>query len=107
MSFYILIGAAAVLWLFSLAAAIFGLRWTLIPGARRTGVALIASCLAVASAYFGLSRFHFAASKTVNNQLVWSFNSKWFFLASLILGVVPLGLALWHLKKSDHIPLPT
>jgi len=107
MSLYILITLVTVVWLFSFAAAVFGLRWSIIPETRRFGAALIASSLALAGSYAGLSWLHFEASKTVNGQVAWSFNSKWFFLASLLLGAVSLGLALWHGRKSAKTPLPT
>jgi hypothetical protein len=96
-----------ILWLFSFAAAVFGLRWSIIPETRRFGAALIASSLAIASSYVGLSWLHFDASKTINGHVEWSFNSKWFFLTSLLLGAASLGLALWHNRKSAKTPLPT
>jgi len=106
MSIYLLIGVVAVLWLFSFAAGVFGLRWTIVPGARRVRAALVASCLALASAYVGLSWLRLSASRTVNGHVEWSFNSKWFFLSSLLLGAVSLALALWNWKKADKTVLP-
>jgi len=103
---YILIALVGFLWLFSFATAVFALRWTIISETRRFGAALIASALAIASSYAGLSWLHFEASKTINGHVAWSVNSNWFFLASLLLGATALCLALWHGRKTAKSPLP-
>jgi hypothetical protein len=51
----------------------------------------------------GLARFHFTASQTTNGRVDWSINSKWFFLASLLLGVASLIWSLWKWKRGKSI----
>lgn len=101
MSISTLYGVTAAVWLFSLAAALAGLWCSVRPGRRRRSAALLLSCLALAVSYLGLSRFHLAVSQTTNGRLDWSLNSKWFFLASLLIGVVALILTLWNWRKAS------
>jgi hypothetical protein len=106
MSLSILIGVGATLWLVSCVAALFALRWNLTAGRQRFHPALIAACLALLTGYWGLSHYHFQASKTVNGHTQWAFNSKWFFVAALVLGALSLGLTLWNRWKPGAAPPP-
>ena len=40
--------------------------------------------------YLGMTRFHVVASKTVNGQLQWRFDSRWFFIVTLLCGTLPI-----------------
>lgn len=101
MSIHIFYAVIAALWLFSFAAGLLALRWSVVPGHRRFRGALISSCLAIAVSNLGLARLHFTASQTTNGRVDWSINSKWFFLASLVFGAVSLILSLWNWKKGN------
>ena len=99
MSLSVLITAAAAVWVVSCVASALALRWNFTGTARRLPAALVCSCLALAIGYFGISRIQFSASKTVNGQVLWSINSRWFFIAALLLGAVSLGVTLWNWRK--------
>jgi|GEM_PF-2659443 hypothetical protein len=101
MPFTILVVIASAIWLISLAVALLALRWSLVPGARRFRAALISSCVTLAIGWLGLTRIHLTASKTVNDQVVWSLNSKWFFIVSLLLGAVSLAVTFWNRRKAS------
>jgi len=94
-SFYTLIGVVAALWLAVIAACAFAIRWSFLAHRRRFWPALILSSLALVIAYLGLTRLGMAASNTVNGRVQWSFNSKWFFIASLVLSLSALACTLW------------
>jgi len=99
MSFYFLIGIAATLWLITLAAGLLALRWSFLGGDRRFLAGVILSALAIASSYLGVTRLRITGSQTVNGHLRWRIDSKWFFMASLVLGVVALAHTLWKKWK--------
>jgi hypothetical protein len=95
----------AVVWLLSLGASSLALCWSLAPAKRRMAASLISSLLGLAVAWFGYSKVQVSASKTVNGVLQWSINSKWFFLAAMILAAASVGLALW--KRGTSRPTLT
>jgi hypothetical protein len=99
-AFYILCGVMALVWLFGLAAGLIALS---LGGAaqERFRAALCWSILALAIGCLGMTLFHIRYSRTVNGS-GWSIDSKWFFLAPLLLGVVSLSLTLWKWRRSPH-----
>jgi hypothetical protein len=101
MTFNVLVGIAAVLWLLSVVACVLALRWSSIP--RRFWAAIILSGVALIIGYLGITRFHVVASETVNGQLRWRFDSKWFFIATLVLGAITLGYTLWKRAGSATV----
>jgi hypothetical protein len=76
------------------------LYWNIKARLQRPRAAFILSCAAVLIGYWGLSRVHLNASKSINGQLVWSFNSRWLFVGALVLGAASLAWSLWNLKKA-------
>ncbi len=84
-----------VLWVFTCGAALLALKWNLQAPFRRLRAALIASCVALLSAYLGFSRYHFSASQSMNGHTTWRIDSKWFFAAALVLAGVSLAVTLW------------
>lgn len=104
MTFTVLIAVSAGVWLLGCAAGLLGIRWSLAPGLPRFGAAVVSSCVALAIGYLGMTHLALAASRTVNGRVQWSLNSKWFFLATLTLGVLALGLTLWKRWKGSVRP---
>jgi hypothetical protein len=104
MTISIFYGIAAAIWLFSCGASLLALRWSITAGRRKFAPALIASCLGLATGYIGMSKVRLSASQTTNGHVDWSFNSKWFFLAALILGAVSLAMTLWRSRKQSEQP---
>lgn len=99
MTFNILVGIATTLWLLSIAACGLAFRWSYLSVPRRFWPAVILSGLALLLGFLGLTRFHIVASKTVNGQVQWRFDSHWFFIVTLVLGGGTLAYALWKRKK--------
>jgi hypothetical protein len=97
-----LLGIIGVVWLLSCGASLLSLYWSTLSGFERRVPALISCGVALLLAYLGLTRIQFHASKTVNGQVVWSFNSKWFFVGALVLAGVSLSLALWNWRKANR-----
>jgi hypothetical protein len=106
MSFTALCAVTATIWLLSCATALMAIRWSLVPQGRRSRAALISSCLTLVIGYLGMSKFHLTASHETNGHLDWSINSKWFFLASFLMGAVSLFLTLWNWRKASKPPSP-
>jgi hypothetical protein len=98
MPLYLFFGILAGVWLVSLVPSVLAIRWS-----GRFLPAVILSLLALAIAGYGMTRFHFDSSKTVNGQVVWRFDSSWLFIASLALGGCALGCAIWKKTKSARV----
>jgi hypothetical protein len=105
MSFQILIGVVAALWLAGIAACVLAFRWSFLANGRRFWPAAILSILALVIGYLGLTRFSISASKTVNGEVQWRFDSKWFFIGSLVLGGLALAYTLWKGRKAAARPV--
>lgn len=93
MTFQTLIVIAAIFWLASLAVCVIAFF------TKRFIVSLLLCLAALAVGYYGLTRFHFYGSKTVNGEVQWSFNSKWFFIATLVLAALTLVCTIWKHRK--------
>ena len=103
MTFQFLIGIIAALWLASIAAYVLAWRFSFV--ANRFAASIILSVAALAMGYLGLTRFHVTASKTVNGQTQWAFNSRWFFIATLTLGALTLAYTIWKHRRTTPPPL--
>ena len=82
----------------SIVPALLAIRWS-----RRFWLAVILSLLALAFAYYGMTRFRFDSTTTVNGHVKWRFDSKWLFIGSLILGAFALGCSIWRKMNSTHV----
>lgn len=101
MTFQIIFLTSALLWLASLVACAIAFF------ARRFLTSLILCLTALAFGYLGLTHYQLKASKTVNGQLVWSLNSHWFFVATVVLSLLALAFTVWKHRKANHpIPAP-
>jgi len=102
MTFGILVAIACIVWVLSCALSLLAVYWN--TGAQRLRGAFITSIMGLLIAYAGFSRIQLNASKTVNNVVVWSLNSRWFFIAALVLGAGALGLTAWNWRKAKTAP---
>lgn len=93
--FNLLLGIAIALWLAGIAASVFAIRLGRGRGRRRFGLAITLSLGALLSGCFGLTRFPVSASKTVNDEIVWSFSSRPFHIALVALAAFALIHTLW------------
>ena len=94
MGFQIIFITAALIWLASIAACV--IAWFVKP----LWLSVILPLIALGIGYLGLTRFQVHASKTVNGELVWSFNSHWFFVATVVVALLTLACAIWKHRKA-------
>jgi hypothetical protein len=97
MSFGTLIAVGLAAWILSLTAGLLAWRWGWRRPVRRIWLALGMALFAILIGWLGFTRLRLSYSRTTNGQ-GWTIDSKWFFLASLILGVVALLVLLWNLR---------
>jgi hypothetical protein len=94
--FFVLIAVMGVFCIFSIGASVSAIvcsvRYRFFP-------AVILSLIGMAIAYFGLTHLIFNSSKTVNDEVVWKFDSKWLFTAALAFGALVLAYAIWRKMK--------
>ena len=102
MNFQNLIGIIVALWLCSILVCGVALWLGLLATPRRFVAAELLSVATLGIGSYGLTYFHVVASKTVNGHTRWSFNSKWFFLATLILGAATLSYTIWKHKTAKR-----
>ena len=104
MTLSMLIVLASAAWLLSCGASVLALYWNMTAGSLRLRAAFISSCIALLVGYWGMGRIQLSASKTVNGQVEWSINSRWFFLGALALGAASLASTLWNWRKARRRP---
>jgi hypothetical protein len=100
--FYILVTIAAGLWLVSLICTGLSIALGWHAAARRFWASIVLAIATLVIGCMGL-RLHITYSQTVNGH-GWSIDSKWFFVATLILGALALALALWNRMRRKPLP---
>lgn len=100
MGFQIILLTAAIIWLASIGACI--IAWFV----KRFWISLTLSLFALATGYLGLTHYQVNASKTVNGQLVWSFNSRWFFITTVVLAFLTLAYTIWKHRRANNATSP-
>lgn len=95
-----LVGIVMGIWLLTIIACIVSLRWALFSEPRRFWPGVALCVLALLAGFFGMTHFRVMASRTVNGNAQWKFDSKWFFLATLVLAALVLAFTVWRHRKS-------
>ncbi len=92
MPLQVLFWSALLLWLAGVAMAIRALLACRRPfgSSRSFGTALFLSLLSSAIGFSGWHWVRLGYKKTVNGKVLWDLDSRWFFLALLILGLLAL-----------------
>ena len=103
MTFQLLIGIAAALWLASIIACGLAWRWSFSGIAKRFAASIILCIAALAIGYYGLTHFQLSASKTVNGHTQWALDSRWFFITTLVLGALTLAYTLWKNRRATTV----
>lgn len=103
MTFHVLVGIAVALWLVSMGACALAFRWSWLAAPKRFWAAVILSVAALVLGYLGMTRFQVVASKTVNGEVQWRFDSRWFFIATLLFATFTLGYTLWKQRKPAYV----
>jgi hypothetical protein len=84
----------------SCSASLIAMYLSMRAAAKRWWAAIVSCGVGLTTAYWGLTRMQLHASKTVNDHVVWSFNSRWFFIAALVLAFASLALTLWTRRNA-------
>jgi hypothetical protein len=95
----ILYAIVAGWWLLSLVAAGIALWWCCAPKRERFWPGVILAAMGMGFAWLGLTHFHIETSRMVNGVVVTHEDSRWFFVGSLALGTLALGLTIWRRKS--------
>jgi hypothetical protein len=99
MSLRDLIGTVMGLWLLSVIACIVSFRWAIFSLPRRFWPAVALSAFALIGGYLGMTHFRVVASRTVNGRVQWKFDSKYFFITTMVLAALALAVTVWRQKK--------
>ena len=87
------------LWFFSFVACAVAFRWSWLAAPRRFMPAILLAMVSLIVGYLGMTHFSFAASKTENGHMLWSVNSKWFYITTLIMAGGTLLYTIWKRTK--------
>jgi len=101
MSVYVFIAVVLTHWLLTVAACVLVCIWS--RSRRRFWPCIILSVLAFLSSYYGVTRIRVTSSQTVNGHLQYYIDSRWFFIASLVLSVLALAYTLWKKWRVGHV----
>jgi hypothetical protein len=93
-----LAGAVMCLWLLSIVACIISFRWALYSLPRRLWPGVLLSAFALIGGFLGI-HFRVIASRTVNSHVQWKFDSKYFFVATVVLAALTLAFTVWRQRK--------
>ena len=100
MSMLFVLGAtAATVWLLGVAACVLALAWSFASPRRYSRGAVALALLGAVIAYLGLTRISLNWSETVNGQVRWHIDTKWFFSGLLVAALATLAFALWQTLK--------
>jgi hypothetical protein len=104
MTLPIFIGAIATYWLLTIAASVWAYVWSFYDRHFWHCIALLA--MACIGSIYGMTHFRISSSRTVNGQVQYSFDSKWFFIVSLVISVLVAAFVLWNKWKAFHATPP-
>ncbi len=99
--FLIFAGVAAAFLVASVVCAALAIRFGLRPAPSRFWASVVLALVALGIGSMGMQT-HITYSRTVNGH-GWSLDSRWFFLAPLVLGAVALVLAIWRRRQLQRI----
>lgn len=93
-----LVGTVMCLWLVSIVACVISLRWAFFWLPRRYWSAVALSGLALIGGFLGIY-YRVIASTTANGTVQWKFDSRPFFIVTVILAALTLAFTIWRKKK--------
>ena len=93
-----LVGTVMCLWLVSIVACAISLRWALFSLPRRFWPAVAFSALALVGGFVGIY-YRVIASTMANGRVQWKFDSRPFFIVTVVLAALTLAFAFWRKGK--------
>lgn len=93
-----LVGTVMCLWLASIVACAISFRWALFSFPRRFWPAVAFSALALIGGFVGIY-YRVIASTMSNGRVRWKFDSRPFFIVTVILAAFTLTFTIWRKKK--------
>jgi hypothetical protein len=93
-----LVGTIMCLWLASIVACVVSFRWSLFSLPRRFWPAVALSALALVGGILGIY-LRYIASTSVQGVTRWKFDSRPFFIVTVILAALTLAFAIWRQRK--------
>lgn len=103
MTFDINLGLFAGFWLASMAFAVLAIWWSLFAARGRILTAGFMSLSALAIGCLGSTRFHLTWTAWANGQLQYHYDTRWFFIAPLVLGVFALACTVWKKVRPSQL----
>ncbi len=82
------VGIVAGFWLISMALCALAIWWSLFAARGRVLRAALLSLSALAIAFVGSTRVYVTSKAWANGQLQYHYDTRWFFLAPLVLGLL-------------------
>ena len=89
-------------WLVTIGVCVPVILWGLSSNGRRLWLGLALSLFAIMSSYWGLTCIRIVSTQETNGRLRCTFDSRWYFTASVILATLAFALALlkrWRLRR--------
>ena len=96
---YLLIAIVSDFWIAGVAANFLSFRWSFRRTPDRFWASIGLSLFALLISYLGMTRVRLSFSRTVNDSH-WGIDSKWFFVALLLLSVLSLAFAIWNRTRT-------
>lgn len=93
------IGICVVIFALTLLACAIAFRWAWIGARTKFLPAMVLSAFSAGMGWLGTMLFNFRASKTVNGQVQFRFDSRWLFGVSLVLGIAVLLYSVIKLRR--------
>jgi hypothetical protein len=106
MIFYINLGIFAGFWLISMASCVLAIRWSFSAARERIVLGAILSLSALTIACLGSTHFYLTWETWTNGQLQYHYDTRWLFIAPLVLGSFALVCTVWKKVRSSHVVQP-
>jgi hypothetical protein len=103
MILYVNLGIFSGFWLMSMAFCAWAIWWSLLAARGRKLPATIMSLSALIIGCLGTTHFHLTWTAWANGRLQYHYDTRWFFMAPLVLGTFALGCTVWKKVRSSHV----